>query len=575
MAEKTESTLTIRNILITCFILSVLLTFSGISIRLQNESQNKSIIPVLDYYEFLNASKLENVELGDVLRRFKEAEVLTIAVGELPSGFEQKDLSYLKDMGFQLLLRPNITSKLEESYYENIIKKYGIKYIIFNSSEASANSYSINTFKDIIVKYKLIVGIIENSSQTGYINQPGLEGLVIDTHYAVNRAYIIPDSDLTKISSTEMFYRWLRSIVDRNIRFIYIRPLRNVKTGLNGNISETLNSVAEFNKYAALSGFTINKPIAYLSPKMPGGYHKFAVSFSLLFAFLLYIFYLFSPRIRYIITIAFFGAIAVTAADIFIGDNILRLWATMAAILYPSFSSLVFLMYLKNNCQKPLVVQILSSLGILIGINLFGMYTVVTCLCDLRFTFGMLVYSGVLISFILPVVFFGINYFSCFIGFENIKEAFKKLWKFKITARKLSLLIIFGFIFYVYIARSGNDMGISATKFELNFRELLEKYLLVRPRFKEFVIGYPSILVLIYLYKHFRKKEIAFWLGFLAVMGSVSMVNSFCHGFTPVLTSAVRTINGLVIGVSFGLLIVLLVHAYIIFYNKIIYSARE
>jgi hypothetical protein len=227
-------------------------------------------------------------------------------------------------------------------------------------------------------------------------------------------------------------------------------------------------------------------------------------------------------------------------------------------------------MYIKYNSQKTLLVQGLCSLGILLGINSLGMYTVVTAMGDLRFSLGMITYSGVVVSFIIPLVFLGINYFCCFIGFENVKIIFKKLRSFKITPKRLLFLLIFSFVFYVYIARSGNDMGISATKFELDFREVLEKFLFVRPRFKEFVVGYPSILALLYLYKRYKRKEFILWLGFLIAMGSVSMVNSFCHGFTPVLISMRRTINGILIGLPLGMILIFLVRSSIIFYNKII-----
>ena len=46
-----------------------------------------------------------------------------------------------------------------------------------------------------------------------------------------------------------------------------------------------------------------------------------------------------------------------------------------AAILYPTLSSLVLLMYLQKNRSQTLALQILTSLAILLGINGLGMFT--------------------------------------------------------------------------------------------------------------------------------------------------------------------------------------------------------
>jgi uncharacterized membrane protein len=122
------------------------------------------------------------------------------------------------------------------------------------------------------------------------------------------------------------------------------------------------------------------------------------------------------------------------------------------------------------------------------------------------------------------------------------------------TYLMLGLFLLAMVVIYVYIGRSGNDSGIQVSGLEIRMREILENIFLARPRFKEFMIGYPALLAMVYLY-HRYKNDLILLLGFGVVIGSISMVNSFCHDFTAVSISASRTMAGLVTGLLLGLVL--------------------
>ncbi|HCF71944.1 MAG TPA: hypothetical protein DER33_10260, partial [Syntrophomonas sp.] len=107
---------------------------------------------------------------------------------------------------------------------------------------------------------------------------------------------------------------------------------------------------------------------------------------------------------------------------------------------------------------------------------------------------------------------------------------------------------------YVYVGRSGNTSGIQVSGLEMRLREILENIFLARPRFKELIIGYPALFALVYLYRKYGKDYIALILGLGVMMGSISMVNSFCHVFTAVMTSVNRTLGGLLVGTIIGVM---------------------
>jgi hypothetical protein len=103
------------------------------------------------------------------------------------------------------------------------------------------------------------------------------------------------------------------------------------------------------------------------------------------------------------------------------------------------------------------------------------------------------------------------------------------------------------------ILRSGN-FGIPVPVAERSARGALENLLSVRPRTKEFLIGYPAIiLAAIYYVKGGGK-----WLWILLAVGvlaPISMINSFCHTHTPLAVSVSRSVSGLIIGIVIGLIL--------------------
>lgn len=101
-----------------------------------------------------------------------------------------------------------------------------------------------------------------------------------------------------------------------------------------------------------------------------------------------------------------------------------------------------------------------------------------------------------------------------------------------------------------YLARTGHTSGATTSNLEMLLRNLLEENLPARPRTKEFLIGYPCIM----LYVWCQRKNLK-WLsvipGLGAVIGLTSIVNTFLHIRTTFLLSLVRV----GIGFAFGLLI--------------------
>lgn len=107
------------------------------------------------------------------------------------------------------------------------------------------------------------------------------------------------------------------------------------------------------------------------------------------------------------------------------------------------------------------------------------------------------------------------------------------------------------------ILRTGNEPGVGVSPLELKARMFLETVLGARPRLKEFLFGYPALVLACSLRFGARSR----WSGPLVVAGGVglvSTVNSFCHLHTPLAFSLVRAFNGLWLGAAVGAVLSLL-----------------
>lgn len=105
-----------------------------------------------------------------------------------------------------------------------------------------------------------------------------------------------------------------------------------------------------------------------------------------------------------------------------------------------------------------------------------------------------------------------------------------------------------------YLARTGNS-GLATTA-ELRLRNWLEEWFTVRPRFKEFALGLPC-LVLWCRGRLPRWTEPAVGLG--AMVGLVSVTNTFLHLCTPLRLSLIRTGAGWILGTAAALVLLGLV----------------
>ncbi|WP_336770484.1 DUF5693 family protein [Bacillus bombysepticus] len=109
----------------------------------------------------------------------------------------------------------------------------------------------------------------------------------------------------------------------------------------------------------------------------------------------------------------------------------------------------------------------------------------------------------------------------------------------------LFLLIVLALGAYFYLSRSGN--GGTMLPFEKEFRLYLQNVLEVRPRTKEFLIGFPALWLVLRI-----KNVKSLYLLPVASVGLVSVVNTFTHLHTPLIYSITRSLYSWGIGLIIG-----------------------
>ena len=108
-----------------------------------------------------------------------------------------------------------------------------------------------------------------------------------------------------------------------------------------------------------------------------------------------------------------------------------------------------------------------------------------------------------------------------------------------------------------YIQRTGHTSSAAVPVFELELRNRLERLLTARPRIKEFLIGWPCLMLFIWsVFRRLRILPLLFGIG--GTIGLTSVTNTFLHIRTPLAFNLLRTCYGLLFGLAAGIVALLI-----------------
>mgnify|MGYP000636163509 CR=1 FL=1 len=557
--------LRIKCVLWICLSVTLLLLLPSVKLRISNENANRSVILAADIQEF---ASLWTDSIESLVQKLKDSSIQTAVVKEDAVQSSQNICSFdiqlienLRKQDMDVILQ--ISGVYHDAKYygslKNIITHYGIRYIQFESPLAPSGSEDNTPAVFALKESGVILLLVENAQQTGHAAVPGLDPIISSMDYAAGRAYITPPGDLAALGEEDLLFRWLRGVVDRSIRFIYVQPFQSGSSTALQNLEGPLEASTELSILLDQKGYKVNQPVLVPSPRLSGPFHILLILLNLLLAFSLGFCYLFTPNKRFWLWTAFSGISSAVLFLLFQDSTALVLEATAASVLYPSLAVIVLLVYLKNTTHKKIWMHILHSLALLALCTVSGVLSILAAMSDVRFTLHLVNFSGSLLTYTLPLVTFVAGYLLLFKS-PGIWGLIMRGIRSKKGNPSHFLLGLAGIaVFYIYLSRSGNYSLIPASVLELNIRKTLERFMTVRPRFKEFLVGYPCFFLFVLLCKRTAKSLVPIILGLGTTIGIISIFNSFCHGFTSVRVSVYRTLNGFVLGLMIGLAALLLV----------------
>lgn len=480
--------------------------------------------PDFKYYQVRDENLFQQLEqhfslLGKTVVRTGEGVLgVNLAPGEeekIGTGWNQAWLDQLRNQGFELFLRPRnwrgIPPSVLVDYWGNVGSLQGVKGLIFAGEEVLGygNPQSIEWLASFLQRENLVWGYVE------FIGQKGETNLAALASQNTLRVHSIPPEELKNYSPLEATERFMRAAKERSVRVLYIRLF--TEPGFS-NWDKNLNYLSFLSNQLNQAGFSLGS-VPPISPFSVGKTTLLILAFSLSLALFVLVNSYFCWK-WWIIPLFFLGFGLVLILNQIAG---MKLMGLAAGLTYPTLAVIILIDAWKKN--QSLVWPVVFAFVV----NLAGGCLVSAALYNWLFVLRLHQFWGVKVSLLAPLVLMLLYLFKS--GGLN-----RRLEQVALGyLRRFELVILFGLgiAAIVYLTRSGNFPFLPASELELRMRSFLENMLFIRPRTKEFLIGYPALWLLL----AFRKERwysiyhFVLWAGI--GIGFTTMFNSFCHLHTP------------------------------------------
>ncbi|HWD40195.1 MAG TPA: DUF5693 family protein [Fimbriimonas sp.] len=364
----------------------------------------------------------------------------------------------------------------------------------------------------------------------------------------VVRLHSAQTAELDKLSPIDAVDRYVKAARERNMRVLLIRPLSLAAPQPLGAFDQF---VKEIDRQILKNGQEVGKPHAFWEPGIP---KPFFILLGLAIA----------PCVWFAVARFVTSKKVRLAGGVLLGLLALGCFNKLGAeaiALLGSMSFPILGFYALDSAlprmKGPLGIRMLAGFWLVSIFSIVGGLCVAGMLNSLAFYIRAAEFQAVKLSVFLPIVIVGVHYF---LTLSDWKGALKS----PITWGTSALCLGLGVILAVLIARTGNDTGLGPSGGEMVFRNLLDRFLYVRPRTKEFLIGHPFLVFgLGMLARLLRLRRngpgsypvLAGWTILALMMGAIgqtSIVNTMCHIHIPFTLSIARVLEGLVLGCIIG-----------------------
>ncbi|MDQ2985433.1 MAG: DUF5693 family protein [Armatimonadota bacterium] len=367
-----------------------------------------------------------------------------------------------------------------------------------------------------------------------FTSQGGLPKIMKELDDRIVRVHSMVAAEIDRNEPPDIVDRYVRAVVERNVKALFLRPIS----------LSSKNPLHSFGEYIGMIRGGLEREGYQAKPARPempeprplwaaiicgigiaaaGGFLMWRVAGS-----------------KWGIGIALL-LIALTAGISV--DFGLKFLALAGALIFPTLAMLAA--FDKENspgtASKWLAAFFLiSALSIIGGLHVAALLTLPSYMLRLE------QFYGVKLAHFLPPVAVAI-----YLLFSDTDP--KTLLKGTVRWVDMAVVGVIVLVVFIMLSRTGNDAPGDVSSLELKLRNILDRVLPERPRTKEFAIGHPALIIALAM--AFRGQRA--WLplaAFLATVGQVSVLNTFCHLHTPIMVSVLRVGVGFALGGIAGLL---------------------
>lgn len=482
-----------------------------------------------------------------------------LAFSGIGVGFDREWLNTVANAGFDIIAQVSSwespTDESLEMLADDIKAVPNLCMLMFNDKY-------IPGYPDpdkIEVFYQLLLDengdIVAPLGQIEFSPQEGFNTLANLADKDVVRLHTISNDEMSKFEGetgesmdagiTEALDRWDLAARERNMRALLVRffSIDMPGTYYESNMAylDALHTQLEDN------GFTVGGDVQEMASLDIPAAVRLLVGFGICAGFMLLLLEIGFRRLA----LAGFVLSALAWVGMYVVNQTLamQLMALASVIEFPILSCLYFLPPKKD-------LSLLQSIGRLLAlcaVSFIGAVLMVGVLSDKAFMLKLSSFIGVKIAHVIPIVV--VPFVLYIVRDKKPLSLCKSLLNKALDYKWAIVFAVVAVALMIYLSRTGNESG-EISGIEAAMRQFLNDTMGVRPRSKEFLIGYPATI----LYLMYAAKHRALWvLSIPLVIGQISLVNTYAHIHTPLLIALQRSLNGLILGIIVAVVAVVVV----------------
>ena len=514
-------------------------------------------------------------------------------------GFLEDEIKLAKASGLNVLLRPVYIADTQDAKksidrFIDSIDKNNLKqtYVIFAGEQVIGSDEELDYLAKTLYDRNISVGMIEASVQREHLETIGLEPLVEKMDYKAIRAFTTWQFIQKRFdygipmhhNGEEIVNTFYRAITERNIRIIYFKPfiMPNSKAVTDMKIyKDRLDDLQE----RLLKTHDI-KPgeVQPMQPLRARRSMQMIAAIGTLAAAFIMLENIIKLKRKHLLLGFMVSAIltgGIYAANIKL-DLVNKLFGLLATIVFPSLAIICVLAIIKDILAKDQKVKTFQAyarglivLVLAIAISLIGAIYEVAFFAQSKYLLELDIFKGVKLSQVAPLAIALVAYMAYFGYGRKDKDNYlrvNEIKEFLLGNIKIWQALIVGVLLgavALLLLRSGHESNVEPSSIELLVRNMLELFLPARPRNKAFLLGYPALILFVFL--AFRKRFIWSFPAFalVAAIGQSNILNTFSHIRTPIYISYLRVSYELAIAVITGAIFVLCADLFMKFLDKV------